>query len=100
MNDYEYENSSMHIGIAHQARFPQHLAVEDLETSYSQQSLYTVIEDFIPNKVVVESFPPGTEDFVLQLYLQNLSQPVSCTEVKIHGNVAIATFAGAIGMPN
>ena len=52
---------------------------------------------FIPHKVLVQGFPDETQKFVLQLYLQNLSQSIQCTEVVLHGKLAVATFAGALG---
>ena len=56
-----------------------------------------VTDAFIPNKVLVQGFPDGTQEFVLQLYLQSLSQGIQCTEVVLHGKLAVATFAGALG---
>ena len=51
----------------------------------------------VPNLVIVEGFPPDTQEFVLQLYLANLCQTNRCTEVKMYGNVAMATFPAPVG---
>lgn len=57
-----------------------------------------VTDAFLPHKVLVDGFPDETQEFVLQMYLQSLSQGNQCTDLVLHGKLAIATFAGALGM--
>ena len=92
--------------VSHQ-QFPrqqkQPLVVEEFDTPPSSKPpLHTdetnkIDEAFIPNKVLVQGFPDETQEFVLQLYLQSLTQSIECTEVVLHGKLAVATFAGALG---
>ena len=87
--------------VSHQ-QFPrqqqQPLVVEEFDTPPLFQPPQPVVTDaFIPNKVLVQGFPDETQEFVLRLYLQSLSQGIQCTEVVLHGKLAVATFAGALG---
>ena len=91
--------------VSHQ-QFPrqqqQLLVVEDLDTPpLSKPPLHTDEADetdaFIPNKILVQGFPDETQEFVLRLYLQSLTQGTQCAEVVLHGKLAVATFAGALG---
>ena len=85
-------------------QFPQQpLVVEEFDTPPSSKpplqrdETDETDETFIPNKVLVQGFPDETQEFVLRLYLQSLIQGIQCTEVVLHGKLAVATFAGALG---
>ncbi len=88
-------------GPAHDAQ----MEVEDLD--------FVDVEEYPPNpkkgtpnepfptgvtKVVMENFPPTSEQYVLKLYLQSIAQPVQCTTVEVRDNgKALATFDQEIG---
>ena len=85
----------------------QQLVIEDLDSPYpkrppplQQPPPPIFAQGVIPNQVIVEGFPQGTQEFVLQLYLEILSEPLQCTGVKMYAKVAVATFAAAIGRNN
>ena len=94
---------SIHLGIHPSFSMPpkgfqQPLIVEDLDSPFTQQPIAQPAESFMQNKVLVEGFPPETQEFVLKLFLESLLPTVQCTEVKLRGNMAVATFTGVIGM--
>ena len=71
--------------------------VEDYDSPFTQRTHPVMAKPFSPSKVLVEGFPDGTQEFVLQLFLQSLSQGVPCTGVTLHGKLAVATFERALG---
>ena len=73
------------------------LVVEDFDSPFSQPTQPVMARTFSTNKVLVEGFPAGTQEFVLQLFLQSLSQGIQCTGMTLHGKLAVATFERALG---
>ena len=73
------------------------LVVEDFDSPFSQPTQPVMARTFSTNKVLVEGFPDGTQEFVLQLFLQSLSQGIQCTGMTLHGKLAVATFERALG---
>jgi len=71
--------------------------VEDFDSPFSQPTQPVMARTFSTNQVLVEGFPDGTEEFVLQLFLQSLSQGIRCAGVTLHGKLAVATFERALG---
>lgn len=73
------------------------MIVEDLDHSPTHNQ-HQSMGGVVPNKVTIERYPPNTEEYVLRLYLNQLTRVNDCTSIELYSQLAVATFQDPIGM--